>query len=93
MGICTKNLFNKLFEDGQMSALDKQKFFARIHALYSEAFFYGVGKLPIKDSVEALFSWKVRFSHHNELTRLIILFSVDKLYDCLYLVCLKYFPF
>ena len=56
MSICTKNLFNKLFEDGKMSALDKQKFFARIHALYSEAFFYGVGKLPIKDSVEALFS-------------------------------------
>ena len=56
MGICTKNLFKKLFEDGKMSALDKQKFFARILALYSEAFFYGVRKLPIKDSVEALFS-------------------------------------
>lgn len=74
-----------------MSALDKQKFFARILAFYSEAFFYGVGKLPIKDSIEALL--KIRFSHHNELTRLIILFSVDKLYDCLHLVCLKYFPF
>ena len=26
-GICTKNLLNKLFEDGEISALDEQKFF------------------------------------------------------------------
>ena len=28
IGIYTKNLFNKLFEDGEISALDRQKFFA-----------------------------------------------------------------
>ena len=27
LGICAKNLFNKLFEDEEISALDKQKFF------------------------------------------------------------------
>ena len=51
IGICTKNLLNKLFEDGEISALDKQKFFARLLAFYSEAFSYGVEKLPINDSV------------------------------------------
>ena len=51
VGICTKNLLNKLFEDGEISALDKQKFFAGVLAFYSEAFSYGVEKLPINDSV------------------------------------------
>ena len=51
IGICTKNLLNKLFEDGEISALDKQKFFAGVLAFYSEAFSYGVEKLPINDSV------------------------------------------
>ena len=50
IGICTKNLL-KLFEDGEISALDKQKFFAGVLAFYSEAFSYGVEKLPINDSV------------------------------------------
>ena len=50
-GVCTKNLHNKLFEDGEISALDKQKFFAGVLAFYSEAFSYGVEKLPINDSV------------------------------------------
>ena len=51
IGICTKNLLNKLFEDGEISALDKQKFFAGVLAFYSEAFSFGVEKLPINDSV------------------------------------------
>ena len=51
VGICTKNLLNKLFEDGEISALDKQKFFAGVLAFYSEAFSYGVEKLPINDSI------------------------------------------
>ena len=50
-GVCTKNLHNKLFKDGEISALDKQKFFAGVLAFYSEAFSYGVEKLPINDSV------------------------------------------
>ena len=51
IGICTKNLLNKLLEDGEVSALDKQTFFAGVLAIYSEAFSYGVEKLPINDSV------------------------------------------
>ena len=51
IGICTKNLLNKLFEDEEISALDKQKFFAGVFAFYSEAFSYGVEKLPINDSI------------------------------------------
>ena len=51
IGICTKNLLNKLLEDGEVSALDKQTFFAGVLAFYSEAFSYGVEKLPINDSV------------------------------------------
>ena len=51
IGICTKNLLNKLFEDGEISALDKQKFFAEVLAFYSEVFSFGVEKLPINDSV------------------------------------------
>ena len=41
IGFCTKNLLNKLFEDGEISALDKQKFFCAVvlrfilkHSLY-----------------------------------------------------------
>ena len=49
--ICTKNILNKLFEDGGISALDKEKFFAGAPAFCSEAFSYGVEKLPIDDSV------------------------------------------
>ena len=49
--ICTKNILNKLFEDGEISALDKEKFFAGAPAFCSEAFSYGVEKLPINDSV------------------------------------------
>ena len=51
VGICTKNLLNKLFEDGEISALDKQKFFAGVLAFYSELFSYGVEKLLINNSV------------------------------------------
>ena len=51
IGIRTKNLLNKPFEDGKISALDKQKFFAGVLAFYSEAFSYGVEKLPINDPV------------------------------------------
>ena len=51
VGICAKNLLNKLFEYGEIPALDKQKFFAGVLAFYSEAFSYGVEKLPINDSV------------------------------------------
>ena len=50
IGICTKNLLNKLFEDGEISAHDKEKFFAGAPAFCSEAFSYGVEKLPIDDS-------------------------------------------
>ena len=51
IGICAKNFLNKLLEDGEVSALDKQKVFAGVRAFYSEAFSYGVEKLPINDSV------------------------------------------
>ena len=51
IGICTKNLLNKLFEDGEISALEKQKFFAGVFAFYSEAFSCGVEKLPSNDSI------------------------------------------
>ena len=51
VGICTKNLLNKLFEDGEISALDKQRFFPGVLAFYSEAFSYGVENFPINDSV------------------------------------------
>ena len=51
VGICAKNLLKKLFEYGEIPALDKQKFFAGVLAFYSEAFSYGVEKLPINDSV------------------------------------------
>ena len=36
---------------GEISALDKQTFFAGVLALYSEAFSYGVEKRPINDCV------------------------------------------
>ena len=51
IGICTKNLLNKLFEDGEISSLETQKFLAGVLTFYSEAFSYGVEKLPINDSV------------------------------------------
>ena len=51
VGICAKNLLKKLFEYGEIPALDKQKFFAGVLAFYSDAFSYGVEKLPINDSV------------------------------------------
>ena len=51
IGICTKNLLNKLQEDIEISALYKQKFFVEVLAFYSETFFYGVEKHPINDSV------------------------------------------
>ena len=51
IGICTKNLLNKLFEDGETSALDKQKFLAGVLAFYSGVFSFGVEKLPINGSV------------------------------------------
>ena len=51
IGICKKNLLNKLFEDEEISGLDEQKFFAGALAFYSEAFSFGVEKLPINDSV------------------------------------------
>ena len=51
IGICTKILLNKLFEDGETSALDKQKFLAGVLAFYSGAFSFGVEKLPINGSV------------------------------------------
>ena len=51
IGICAKNLLNKLLKDGEVSALDKQKVFAGVRAFYSEAFSYGVEKLPINDSI------------------------------------------
>ena len=51
LGICAKNLLNKLFEDEEISALDKQKFFPRLLVFYSEAFSHRVEKLPINDSV------------------------------------------
>ena len=50
IGICTTNLLNKLLEDGEISALDKQKVFAGVLAFYSKTFSYGVEKLPINDS-------------------------------------------
>ena len=50
-GVCTKNLHNKLFEDGEISALDKQKFFAGVLAFYSELFSYGVEKHLINNSI------------------------------------------
>ena len=51
VGICAKNLLKKLFEYGEIPALDKQKFYVGVLAFYSEAFSYGVKKLPINDSV------------------------------------------
>ena len=51
IGICTKNRLNNLFEDGEISALDKKKFFAGVLAFYSELFCYGVEKLLINNSV------------------------------------------
>ena len=48
--ICIKNLLNKLFEDREISAFDKETFFAGAPAFCSEAFSYGVEKLPIDDS-------------------------------------------
>ena len=50
IGICTTNLLNKLLEDGEISALDKQKFFAGVLAFYSKTLSYGVEKLHINDS-------------------------------------------
>ena len=44
IGFCTKNLLNKLFKDGEISALDKQNFFAVVLAFYSEAFSLWSGK-------------------------------------------------
>ena len=51
IGICTKILLNKLFEDGEISALDKQKCCVGVLAFYCEAFSYGVEKLPINDFI------------------------------------------
>ena len=51
VGICAKNLLKKLFEYWEIPALDKQKFYVGVLAFYSEAFSYGVEKLPINDSV------------------------------------------
>ena len=79
VGICTKNLLNKLFEDGEISALDKQKFFAGVLAFYSEAFSYGVEKLPINDSIlkHSIFA---DISKRESVSIDDVLFFVEKFY-------------
>ena len=77
IGICTKNLLNKLFEDGEISALDKQKFFAEVLAFYSEVFSFGVEKLPTNDSV-LKHSFFADVSKRESLSIDDVLFFVEK---------------
>ena len=51
IGISTKTLINKLFEEGDVSPAEKQKFCSAVHTFYSETFSYAIQKLPINDSV------------------------------------------
>ena len=51
IAISTKTLINKLFEEGDISPAEKQKFYSAVHRFYSETFSYTIQKLPINDSV------------------------------------------
>ena len=79
IGIYTKNLLNKLFEDGEISALDRQKFFAGVVTFYSKAFSYGVEKLPINDFVlrHSIFA---DISKKESVSIYDVLFFVEKFY-------------
>ena len=49
--VFVQKIFLKNSEDGEILALDKQKFFAGVLPFYSEAFSYGVEKHRINDFI------------------------------------------